>query len=195
MQSAQVENLMTSVERVMEYSKLKPEDLPTKPDCQVCSLLNVNCSFCLQPALEWPKEGSIEFCDVKLRYAPEEKDMLHDLTFKLEPREKIGIVGRTGAGKSSLVTALFRLAEPKGKILIYGVDILKIGLRDLRSKISIIPQEPLVFTGFLRRNLDPFSEYDSTQWWTAVRFSSFLMASWLSLVARMSCFAKGRRAL
>ena len=156
---------MTSVERVMEYSKLKPEDLPTKPDCQVCSLLNINCSFCLQPAAEWPKDGGIEFCDVKLRYAPEEQDMLHDLTFKLEPREKIGIVGRTGAGKFSLVTALFRLAEPKGKILIDGVDILKIGLRDLRSKISIIPQEPLVFTGSMRRNFDPFSEYDDASLW------------------------------
>ena len=91
--------------------------------------------------------------------------MLHNLTFKTEPREKIGIVGRTGAGKSSIVAALFRLAQPQGRILIDGVDVLKIGLKDLRSKISIIPQDPLVFTGTLRRNLDPFSEHEDASLW------------------------------
>ena len=119
----------------------------------------------LQPVAEWPQEGRVEFSDIELRYAPEEKDVLRNLSFKTEPREKVGIVGRTGAGKSSLVAALFRLAEPRGKILIDGVDVLKIGLKDLRAKISIIPQDPLVFTGTLRRNLDPFSEYDDASLW------------------------------
>ena len=118
-----------------------------------------------QPAVEWPQEGRVEFCDIELRYAPEEKDVLRNLSFKTEPREKVGIVGRTGAGKSSLVAALFRLAEPRGKIIIDGVDVLKIGLKDLRAKISIIPQDPLVFTGTLRRNLDPFSEHDDASLW------------------------------
>lgn len=135
----------------MEYSKLEPEDLPTKPDCK--------------PVAEWPQEGRVEFSDIELRYAPEEKDVLRNLSFKTEPREKVGIVGRTGAGKSSLVAALFRLAEPRGKIIIDGVDVLKIGLKDLRAKISIIPQDPLVFTGTLRRNLDPFSEHDDAALW------------------------------
>ena len=119
----------------------------------------------LQPAAEWPQEGRVEFSDIELRYAPDEKDVLHNLSFKTEPREKVGIVGRTGAGKSSLVAALFRLAEPRGKIIIDGVDVLKIGLKDLRSKISIIPQDPLVFTGTFRRNLDPFSEHDDASLW------------------------------
>ena len=119
----------------------------------------------LQPAAEWPQEGRVEFSDIELRYAPEEKDVLRNLSFKTEPREKVGIVGRTGAGKSSLVAALFRLAEPRGKIIIDGVDVLKIGLKDLRAKISIIPQDPLVFTGTLRRNLDPFSEHDDAALW------------------------------
>ena len=119
----------------------------------------------LQPVAEWPQEGRVEFSDIELRYAPEEKDVLRNLSFKTEPREKVGIVGRTGAGKSSLVAALFRLAEPRGKIIIDGVDVLKIGLKDLRAKISIIPQDPLVFTGTLRRNLDPFSEHDDASLW------------------------------
>ena len=118
-----------------------------------------------QPADAWPEEGRVEFSEIELRYAPEEKDVLRNLAFKTEPREKVGIVGRTGAGKSSLVAALFRLAEPRGKILIDGVDVLKIGLKDLRAKISIIPQDPLVFTGTLRRNLDPFSEHDDASLW------------------------------
>ena len=167
-QSAEVENLMTSVERVMEYSKLEPEDLPHKPDCKV-KMFNleqkVKQSSFFQPAAQWPEEGRVEFSDIELRYAPEEKDVLRNLSFKTEPREKVGIVGRTGAGKSSLVAALFRLAEPRGKILIDGVDVLKIGLKDLRAKISIIPQDPLVFTGTLRRNLDPFSEHDDAALW------------------------------
>merc|ERR1719357_1721102 len=150
-QSAEVENLMTSVERVAEYTHLQGEQQPDKPSNK--------------PPKGWPKEGRVEFSDIELRYAPEEKDVLRNLSFKTEPREKVGIVGRTGAGKSSLVAALFRLAEPRGRILIDGVDVLKIGLKDLRAKISIIPQDPLVFTGTLRRNLDPFSEHDDAALW------------------------------
>ena len=116
---------MTSVERVMEYSQLDEEDTPSKPDNK--------------PPKDWPKEGVIEFNDVYLRYDKEEKDVLKGLNFITKAHEKIGIVGRTGAGKSSLVTALFRLAEPSGRILVDGVEVLNLGLDDLRSKLSIIP--------------------------------------------------------
>jgi ATP-binding cassette subfamily C (CFTR/MRP) protein 4 len=154
-QSAEVENLMTSVERVMEYSRLEPEAAPTKPD--------------KRPLADWPESGQLEFTDVALRYAEEEKDVLRGLTFKTEPREKVGIVGRTGAGKSSLVAALFRLAEPRGSITIDGVEVLEMGLEDLRAKISIIPQDPLVFTGTMRRNLDPFSEHGDEALWRVLQ--------------------------
>merc|ERR1719228_1418428 len=120
---------MTSVERVMEYSQLEKEDKATNPDNK--------------PPNEWPMNAVIEFCDVYLRYDKNEKDVLKGINFKTAPHEKIGIVGRTGAGKSSLITALFRLAEPSGSIIIDGVEILKLGLDDLRSKLSIIPQDPL----------------------------------------------------
>ena len=116
-----------------------------------------------QPPPSWPQQGVIQFHDVCLRYAKDEKMVLNGVNFKTMAREKIGVVGRTGAGKSSLVAALFRLAEPTGEIRIDGVDVLDLGLDQLRAKVSIIPQEPLLFTGTLRRNLDPFSQHTDDQ--------------------------------
>lgn len=154
-QSGEVENLMTSVERVMEYSQLEEEAKAVQEDNR--------------PPPSWPNQGVIHFQDVCLRYDKEEKLVLNGVNFKTKAREKIGIVGRTGAGKSSLVTALFRLAEPSGSILIDGVDVLSIGLDDLRSRVSIIPQEPLLFTGTLRRNLDPFCQHTDNQVWNVLQ--------------------------
>jgi len=154
-QSAEVENLMTSVERVMEYSNLEEEAAVSIPE--------------QDPPDTWPSQGVVEFKDLQLRYADTEPYVLKGLNFKTRPSEKIGIVGRTGAGKSSLITALFRLAEPAGSIYIDGVDVTKIGLRALRSKISIIPQDPLLFTGTLRRNLDPFDEFEDETVWRVLK--------------------------
>ena len=154
-QSAEVENLMTSVERVMEYTQLDQEGTQSTP--------------ALSPGSDWPSQGVIRFSDVRLSYAKGEKEVLRGVNFQTAPHEKIGIVGRTGAGKSSLLTALFRMAEPVGNILIDDVEVLNIGLQDLRSKISIIPQDPLLFTGALRRNLDPFEEHTDQEVWTVLQ--------------------------
>lgn len=113
-------------------------------------------------------EGHIEFEAVSLRYDPEESPVLKKLTFQVSAGEKIGIVGRTGAGKSSLISAFFRLSPIEGKILIDGVDTKEISLAGLRSKISIIPQEPVLFSGTLRINLDPFDEFDDLALWNAL---------------------------
>ncbi|XP_045510491.1 probable multidrug resistance-associated protein lethal(2)03659 isoform X2 [Colias croceus] len=145
-QSAEMENQMTSVERVVEYTRLPKEStLMGSPD--------------KVPPEGWPTEGAIYFNDLSLKYNPQGSPVLHGLQFNVLPREKIGIVGRTGAGKSSIIQALFRLAYIEGIVTIDGIDISSIKLESLRQKISIIPQEPVLFSGTLRKNLDPFNEY------------------------------------
>ncbi|KAF7996675.1 hypothetical protein HCN44_002321 [Aphidius gifuensis] len=146
-QLAELENQMTSVERVWEYTKLENEPpLESLPD--------------KKPKEKWPESGYIKFRNVNMSYDPEEAPVLKNLNFTIGAKEKVGIVGRTGAGKSSLISALFRLAYIDGKIEIDGIETGEIGLHDLRSKISIIPQEPFLFAGRLRKNLDPFDLYD-----------------------------------
>jgi ATP-binding cassette, subfamily C (CFTR/MRP), member 1 len=108
---------------------------------------------------DWPNEGRIEFVNYSLKYRPETELVLKDLTFEVEGRQKIGIVGRTGAGKSTICLALCRIVEAyDGQILIDGVDISTLGLADLRDHITIIPQEPTLFEGTLRFNLDPIGK-------------------------------------
>ncbi|KAJ3020956.1 UNVERIFIED_CONTAM: hypothetical protein HDU68_009890 [Siphonaria sp. JEL0065] len=122
-----------------------------------------------RPHKEWPVEGTISFKDVTLKYSPELPLVIKGISFDIRNREKIGIVGRTGSGKSSLMQALFRMVEPaSGEISVDGVDILKIGLFDLRSRLAIIPQDPVLFSGTFRSNLDPFSEYSDNDLWDAI---------------------------
>ncbi|XP_074034732.1 ATP-binding cassette sub-family C member 4 isoform X3 [Leptinotarsa decemlineata] len=113
----------------------------------------------------WPTDGKIKFNNVSLKYVENDPPVLNDLNFTVESGEKVGIVGRTGAGKSSLIVALFRLAPTEGSIFIDEVDTKKIGLSDLRKKISIIPQDPVLFSAPLRYNLDPFDEFEDTELW------------------------------
>ena len=109
---------------------------------------------------EWPSKGELEFRNVCLRYRPACDLSLRDVSFKAKAGEKIGIVGRTGAGKSTMLMALTRIVElDSGKILIDGQDIAKVDLKALRSSITIIPQDPTLFTGTLRFNIDPFNEH------------------------------------
>ncbi|CAH1736108.1 unnamed protein product [Aphis gossypii] len=146
---------LTSVERVIEYTNLPQED--TLHSIEVKN-----------PPKEWPYSGKIVFKDFNLRYSLNSPYVLKDLNIEIRSMEKIGIVGRTGAGKSSFIGALFRLALNEGKIIIDGVDIHELMLKDLRSKLSIIPQEPVLFSGTMRTNLDPFDEYPDHDLWNAL---------------------------
>ncbi|CAH0557608.1 unnamed protein product [Brassicogethes aeneus] len=154
-QSTELENQMTSVERVVEYSNIEHEGALVSPEDK-------------KPPKSWPEHGKIEFKDVFLRYFPDDPPVLRQLCFTLNPKEKVGIVGRTGAGKSSLINAVFQLTDTDGQIIIDGYDITVMGLHDLRSKISIIPQEPVLFSGTMRKNLDPFDDYTDADLWKAL---------------------------
>lgn len=154
-QSTELENQMTSVERVLEYTNVEQEkNLETPPE--------------KKPPPTWPQYGEIRFVNIYLRYSRSDPPVLKNLNFTIKPKEKVGIVGRTGAGKSSLIAALFQLTETEGSILIDGIDTKTMGLHDLRSKISIIPQEPVLFSGTMRKNLDPFDEYTDELLWRAL---------------------------
>ncbi|XP_045127905.1 ATP-binding cassette sub-family C member 4-like isoform X2 [Portunus trituberculatus] len=153
-QSAEVENQMTSVERVLEYSSFEPE-----------AALNTEAGKV--PKDVWPDSGVLKFVNVSLKYN-EETTVLKNLNFNIQAKEKIGIVGRTGAGKSSLITSLFRLTEPSGVIYIDGIKIQELGLHDVRGNISIIPQDPTLFSGTMRKNLDPFHQHSDEQLWKSL---------------------------
>jgi ATP-binding cassette subfamily C (CFTR/MRP) protein 4 len=151
-QSAELESQMTSVERVNEYSHLPPEN-------------NLEVSDDKKPSKDWPNKGVIQFDDVSLQYHKDDAPVLKNLCFTINGMEKVGIVGRTGAGKSSMIAALFRMSPPSGTIIIDGIDTGSIGLTDLRNKISIIPQDPVLFAGPVRRNIDPFNNHTDKRLW------------------------------
>lgn len=151
-QFSELENQMTSVERIKEYIDIVPES-------------NNNIK---EPPKDWPSEGKISFKDLSLRYEIDQPKVLKNLTFSIKSKEKVGVVGRTGAGKSSIIIALFKLAENEGLIAIDDIDISTISLERLRSCLAIIPQEPVLFSGTLRKNLDPFDEYSDEILWNAL---------------------------
>ena len=154
-QTAEVETNIVAVERLKEYSNLEQEAPWIWPDNR--------------PEKAWPQAGMMEFEDYGLRYREDTPLVVQNISVKVDGGQKVGIVGRTGAGKSTLTVALFRLVEAAlGKIKIDGKDISKIGLHDLREKLTIIPQDPVLFSGTLRMNLDPFNNFSDSDLWATL---------------------------
>lgn len=152
-QYANVELGMNATERIIEYTEIPIEDE----------------GGANAPA-SWPSEGRLEVQDLVVGYAPDLPPVLNGLTFDVERNQRIGVVGRTGAGKSSLTLALFRFLEARrGTIHIDGLDISKIKLHDLRSRLAIIPQDPVLFSGTVRSNIDPFNDHSDQELRDALR--------------------------
>ncbi|KAJ0389036.1 hypothetical protein P43SY_010993 [Pythium insidiosum] len=156
-QWSMVETRMVSPERLQEYVEVEQEAAFKIPSMDPPS------------HVEWPSAGHIEFRHVDFRYKNADSLVLRDIDLTIKGGEKIGIVGRTGSGKSSLMMALFRINElAAGSVVIDGVDVGKIGLRALREKLSIIPQNPVLFKGTLRSFLDPFGERNDEELWACI---------------------------
>jgi ATP-binding cassette, subfamily C (CFTR/MRP), member 1 len=160
--SSLAENSFNAVERIKEYSDINEEQPNVEKHDEV-----------LEKKQKWPMEGNIKYNEVVARYRDDLPAVLNGLTFDIKPEEKVGLVGRTGAGKSSLFLTLFRIVERDsgdsgGSITIDGVDISSVGLKLLRDSISIIPQEPVLFVGTIRFNLDPFNQYTDAAIWRAL---------------------------
>ncbi|XP_061382806.1 ATP-binding cassette subfamily C member 4 isoform X2 [Danaus plexippus] len=153
-QTAEVISQMTSVERILQYTNIEKESQWEKG--------------AKETPKGWPWRGRIEFRNCYMKYTPEDLPVLKNLNVVIESGWKVGIVGRTGAGKSSLISSLFRLSILEGEVLIDDVDTAYLALQEVRSKISIIPQEPVLFSATIRYNLDPFNCYDDEQLWKAL---------------------------
>uniref|UniRef100_A0A8C2UEM5 ATP binding cassette subfamily C member 3 n=1 Tax=Coturnix japonica TaxID=93934 RepID=A0A8C2UEM5_COTJA len=156
--TSDLETNIVAVERIKEYSETETEAPWIIED--------------KRPPADWPSRGELEFVNYSVRYRKGLDLVLKDLNLQVHGGEKIGIVGRTGAGKSSMTLCLFRILEAaKGEIRIDGVRISEIGLHDLRSRLTIIPQDPVLFSGTLRMNLDPFNKYSDEEVWKALELS------------------------
>ncbi|XP_008070054.1 canalicular multispecific organic anion transporter 1 [Carlito syrichta] len=155
--TSEIETNIVAVERITEYIAVENE-APWVTD--------------RRPPPDWPSKGKIQFDNYQVRYRPELDLTLKGITCDIKSTEKVGVVGRTGAGKSSLTNCLFRILEAAGgQIIIDGVDIASIGLHDLREKLTIIPQDPVLFSGSLRMNLDPFNNHSDEELWEALELA------------------------
>ncbi|KAH0982450.1 hypothetical protein GBA52_009627 [Prunus armeniaca] len=145
-------NYIISVERINQFMKIAPEPPAIVED--------------KRPASSWPPKGRIELHSLEIKHHPNAPLVLKGITCTFKEGTRVGVVGRTGSGKTTLISALFRLVEPaSGKIIIDGLDISSMGLKDLRMKLSIIPQEPTLFRGSIRTNLDPLGLYSDDEIW------------------------------
>ena len=152
-QLTQVENLMTAVERVITYTELDPE-----PGYKVKRL----------PLEKWPEKGSITFQDVSMTYYPGGPQVLRNVSLSIKAGAKIGVVGRTGSGKSSFAAALMRMPEAEGDILIDDVLLRNINLKESRRAITVLGQNPALFSGSLRKNLDVIEQFQDAELWQAL---------------------------
>ncbi|KAI8084874.1 P-loop containing nucleoside triphosphate hydrolase protein [Halteromyces radiatus] len=150
-----LEMSFNAVERVVEFMEMDQEPPAISQ---------------LRPPAEWPKHGAIDVRNLEVRYAPDLPAVLHDLSFSVNPQEKVGVVGTTGSGKSTLALSFFRFVEAsKGSIVIDNIDISDLGTEDLRSNLTIIPQDPTLFSGTLRSNMDPFDQFSDDDIFIALR--------------------------
>ncbi|XP_009759196.1 ABC transporter C family member 8 isoform X2 [Nicotiana sylvestris] len=148
-------NYVISAERIKQFMHIPPEPP---------AIVEEN-----RPPSSWPTNGRIELLDLKIRYRPNSPLVLKGITCTFSEGTRVGVVGRTGSGKTTLISALFRLVEPySGQVIIDGINVCSIGLKDLRSKLSIIPQEPTLFKGSIRTNLDPLGLYSDDEIWKAL---------------------------
>lgn len=165
-----VELDMNAVDRVLEYSNINQEAYDGT-----------------DPPAVWPTHGRLEVCDLTVKYASDLPSVLKDLNFCVEGNQRVGVVGRTGAGKSTLALALFRFLEAhEGQILVDGLDISKIKLSHLRSRLAIIPQNPVLFSGTVRSNLDPFNEHDDSE-----LISALSQVHWMSITSQTHTSEQG----
>ncbi|KAF9484355.1 ABC transporter [Pholiota conissans] len=162
---ADLENNMNSVERIMHYAKNVEQEAPYEYSDK-------------KTPPSWPSQGHLELKNITLKYRPELPAVIKGISMDIRAGEKVGIVGRTGAGKSSIMIALERLVElESGSIMLDGIDISTIGLLELRSNIAVIPQDALLFAGTLRSNLDPFSIHDDATLWDALKRSHLVSSN------------------
>jgi len=180
---SELESQMVSVERIDEYTRLESEEETGA---------GAKHGVIEDPPKEWPSQGALRFENLEMRYRPELPLVLKGVSFEVQPGQKIGICGRTGSGKSSLLVALWRLCEPaNGSIWLDGIDTSTITLKRLRSAITCIPQDPVLFSGTIRYNLDPFNEHSDESLWYAlehVKCKEFIGAQGLGLEAPVEEF-------